>query len=306
MDYQITATVGLEDKQSKNNQKHLNTGCFFCSYICLNINAVDIKIDADGIAKTAQKLADLKKNYFPAAVRNTLYALATDMRNAGGTIQESADGSFAYKRSATFMRSIIWAEYAKGNDVNKMQSGAGIGEKSNGKDRVSKRMEAQESGGTLRRGYTPTKGARRGDLNSQIKGDNRHGKAEYEDVNNDLVSFKGNELQKRLYKAAKGKEYVRVKGRKKGRIMIAKMTGTSTTYREFSGTRNGKHQFRGAITGFKYNMRFLYSYNEGKTVKIKATHFVREAGMQSLKKTEEFFNKAAKEQFERAFNNSKK
>ena len=270
---------------------------------------MDIKIDAGGIAKTAQKLADLRKNYFPAAVRNTLYALATDMRNVGGTIQESADGSFEYKRSATFMRSIIWAEYAKGNDVNKMQAGAGIGEKSNGKDRVSKRMEAQESGGTLRRGYTPTKGARRGDLSSQVKGDNRHKKADYKNGGNDLIGMSGTQIMSKLATIYKNREYVRIKSKRHDKkIMIARLTGGTKTYRKkFAGfTKTGERKYRGEFVRLRYNMKFLYEYNEGKTVKVEATHFVRNAGMQSLKKTEEFFNKAAKEQFERAFNNSKK
>ena len=270
---------------------------------------MDIKIDADGIAKTAQKLADLKKNYFPAAVRNTLYALARDMRDAGGTIQESADGSFEYRRSATFIKNITWAEYAKGNDVNKMQAGAGIGIHSNGKDRVSKRMEAQESGGTLHRGYTPTKGARRGDLKNNVKGGSRHNEAEYEDVGNDLVGMSGMQIMSKLATIYKNKGYVRMRTRRFGnKIMIARLTGSKTTFRtKFAGfTKTGKRKYRGEFVRMKYNMKFLYAYNEGKEVKIKATHFVREAGMQSLKKTEEFFNKAAKEQFERAFNNSKK
>ena len=225
-----------------------------------------------------------------------------DMRQANGSIEKSADANFRHKRSNTFMRSMVWAEYPKGNDINNMVSGAGIGINKQKVDRVSKRMEQQEHGGVLPRGYTPTNVARGGNVEGNVRGVNRHNRADYQNVGNDFVNLSGNALQNELYKAAKGKEYVRVKGRKGGkRIVIAKMTGTSTTYRAVKKSRTGK-SMRGEVIGFKYNMKIIYSYNEGKKVTLKPTHFVEEAGNKTMRKADGFFVKSAGEQLEKAFN----
>lgn len=264
--------------------------------------SMEIIYDSSKLTALRDKLISLKKNYYPRAVRNTLYLLAMDMRQSNGSIEKSAYSNFRHKRSNTFMRSMVWAEYPKGNDIDNMVSGAGIGVNSQKVDRVSKRMEQQEHGGALPRGYKPTNKARGGDIEGNIRGVNRHSKADYRNVENDLVSKSGNELQKELYKAAKGKEYVRVQGRKGGkRIVIAKMTGTSTTYRAIGKTKSGKPK-RGEVVGFRYNMKIIYSYNEGKKVTLKPTHFVAEAGQRTMRKVDGFFVKSAGEQLEKAFN----
>lgn len=262
-------------------------------------------MDSKGLENLRNRLKHLEKNYYPRAVRNMLYMMAVDMRKRGGTIEQSADKSFKHKRSNTFMRHMVWAEYPKGNDINKMQSGAGIGINESGYNRVAERMGEQETGGTLKRGYFPTKASRGGEWENNIRGSNRHNKAVYKKESRDLVNLSGNELQKELYKAARdskggGKKYVRVKGRRKNKIIIGQMTGKWTTYRDYH-FKDGKKKHYGGYTGYKYHIKFLYSYNTGGTVTLKPTRFVSNAGEKTFSKSIEFFEKAAREQFSKAF-----
>jgi hypothetical protein len=220
-------------------------------------------------------LRDLHDNAFPATVRDVLNDIVKEMKGTAqrqGGIQKAGRQLFDYERNKTFIRSLTWADYAKGLDIDNMESGAGIKTNKPNKDKVAPRMENQEIGDDLQHTYAPTKDARKGkSLNQKVYGKYQHKNITYKD----LTNISGGYRYRLMIKSHKERQPVRIKT-DDGDIAIIYPIG------RLKKKGDNKAQFR-----------FLYFENKNKTARLKkARPFVQLAAKRAVANTEMYFNRA--------------
>lgn len=239
-----------------------------------------LDVNMDAVVVFSNKLEKLNKTAFPKAVATALNSAAFDVKQ--NTMLKSSKKAFV-ERQRNFFRANSRVEMAKGMNVNNMQSIVGFRDLG-GKNFAVDDLEQQEKGGNIKgksliplgAKATPAHAARTSKkFTKKVAKQHRMGSIRRV-VNTNKM--KGNTRQK-LVKAA-----------------------------HVAGA--GNHVLHGGILfrvnslvgrkGLPVKLTPLYSYKPGRSVKVHATHFMSKASMESGKKIEDFYIKAAKTQFNKA------
>jgi hypothetical protein len=219
-----------------------------------------VNVNTDALVKYTNKLQKLSATAFPNVVRKTLNDTALDMKKR--TLPKSAAATFE-KRQPNFFKAFSRVNFAKGGDVNSMQSEVGFISQGlkGGNNFAVKDLEQQEFGGSIGgRSLLPVDAARVGGSRKRnVKGKNRIGTI------------------KRIVNPAN------VSGRSQKERWIKSVihAGVGGLVR---GTYNEDIVFRVKLIakdkgGIKAKTEAVYEVKKGRTVKVKGTKFAEKAAM---------------------------
>jgi len=245
--------------------------------VTLNVNSNDAVVMAD-------KLERLHKSAFPLAVRGALNKAAFNTKQK--TLLNTTSKTFT-NRNKTFFKANSRVFKAGGWDVKTMVAEVGMtpNRLRSGNEWAIKELEQQEKGGTIGgRSMIPIdEGARIG------KSYNRNVRKRYRisDINRvvDAKDSRGKNNKEKFVKAS-------IHAGKGGFVLSAdEKVGKRILYeiRGIKRTGNG--------TKIKFNP--IYSYKEGRKVRVKATHFMERSGLISGKHMAKYFNQEGKRQINR-------
>jgi len=245
---------------------------------------MQLNVNTDAVVAFTNKLEKLHRAAFPVAVRTALNSAAFDMKKS--SIQQSADDEFTI-RNKTFFKATSKVNKATGFDVDNMQSIVGFTKNSlaaqkKGYDQAIDDLEQQESGGKIKgRSLIPTLSARIGaSKNKSIRPNARLKELDGKIVDASKASGK-NDKQKFV----KSVFYAGVGGH-----VLSEINGKGYVWRVNSLKRTD---------GGNFKLTPLYTYKKGRSVNVKATHFMAKATEMTTKKIEDFYIKAAEVQFKR-------
>lgn len=237
-----------------------------------------LNINSDAAVKFTNTLEKLHKSALPNAIRSTLNSAAFDVKQ--NTMPAKAKSEFV-NRSPNFFKANSRVEMAKGWDVSQMKSIVGFTENGlqGGNNYAVKDLEQQEYGGTIKsKSFIPTDEARSSGSNAKpVRPVNR-----LSNVKNVVKAGK---------KGAKKSDFVKsaihagVGGHVIGNFIKKKLFRIDSIKKS-----------RGAI---KIRKTAIYSFEEGRSVQVKATGFMRSASIQSANKMEMFYAIEAGKQVKR-------
>lgn len=232
-----------------------------------------------GAAKIyAEELKKLHRSAFPVAIRSTLNTAAFDVKK--NTMPRKASDTFI-NRQQNFFKANSRVEMAQGFDINSMKATVGFTENGlkGGNNYAVKNLEQQEYGGQIdSKSFIPMDPARGGNKARPVRPGNR-----ISVINGVVNSAKG---------IVKGKN-------KQERFVKSSIHAGVGGY--VIGNFNKQQLFRiNSIRKKKGHTVIkktpIYSFEENRSVSVKATGFMREASIESAAKMEEVFKKEAGKQ----------
>jgi hypothetical protein len=234
---------------------------------------MEFELNTDDIMKYGQKLGDLHKSAFPSAVRATLNGAAFDVKQR--SLLVSAKQNFV-ERQPNFFKANSKVDMATGFNVDTMKSTVGM-VSLKGNNKAVDDLEQQEHGGTIKaRSFIAMKTARSGkNTNRLVQKKNR-----LSTISNIVNAKKSNgkSEKQRFVKSA----------------IFAGQGGFVLSEKNILW-RIDKLIRKDGMTRFK--MTPIYNFEKGRSVKVKATHFMETAAVRSSKKMPELFRKEAEFQF---------
>ena len=238
-----------------------------------------LNINTDEVVKFTAKLEKMHRSALPVAIRTALNSAAFDVKKS--TMPASAERTFT-NREKNFFKANSKVEMARGFNVKSMQATVGFSEQSlkGSTNYAVKDLEQQEYGGTIdSKSFIPMDPARGGNKVRPVR-----------PVNRLATINKLTNSQKGSGKSLKNKFI---------RSAIAAGVGGYVL-----GNFVRKQLFRVDDIKKKRGKTFikktpLYSYEENRTVTVKATGFMREASLQSGNKIEKYYIREAEKQFKR-------
>lgn len=213
-------------------------------------------IDTDNLVVFANRLDRMSRHDLPIAVRSTLNEMAFRMKKT--EIAKSAAQEFEYKRT-NVIQSLTRFEKAKGFDINRMFSRAGITEQPR-RQMVARGLEAQETGGDVEGELVPTKKARGGNLGSKVRGPNK--------ANPNWIDARG--LRKNRFIAAAALA-------KRRRTLLITSTSQGAAVARVTGFNLRKRGGRGKI-----KLTWMYGIKNKKIPSSKRVPFVRKAHTRTM------------------------
>lgn len=256
---------------------------------------ISLDVNTKEISWYTNKLEKMHQSAFPNAVRGTLTGLAIDVKKV--TMPKTSN-EFT-NRNKTFFSANSKYMPARGFDVNTMESVVGMFPNANVKnDKAVKELEQQEHGGIIKdRDFIPLSRARISNkLERKVSTKNTLGKLPELTAPN-------------IFNVAKNK--AKTKKQKFIRTIIeAKKSSYSTVY-ILGNKHDGGKQTLSRIDFFGSNLKSrklvikrtpLYKYEKGKTVRVKATNFMKRASYESGLKANALYIKEAQRQYERYYN----
>jgi hypothetical protein len=245
---------------------------------------MQFNVNASEIVQHTNRLERISKNAMPRAVRNTLNQVA--LLHKQKTLEYQAKKTFDVK-AKNFFKANSKVEFAKGNDLNSMQSVMGMKtiKKKGQNDFAVENLERQEFGGkTPKRSFIPVskqKGGKAKSGRGVVKP-----RARLSQISN-LVNARNAKGKNDKEKFVKSVIHAGVGGHVlaefKGRSFVWKVKG-------FTRDRNGK---------WKFKIDKLYSFKEGRQAKQKATPFIKPSSNLAMKKVNDIYIKNAEEQINR-------
>jgi hypothetical protein len=223
-------------------------------------------VDSRAIAKHVQTLQGLHRSALPVVIRQTLNAAALDVKRR--TMPKESD-VFTH-RKATFFKANSGVNFAQGLDVNTMQSEVGFKPKAGDKSHSVEDLQEQEHGGAIpNRALIALPKARVGgswDKNVQVK--NRLGniRKNLVDSRNNVKRGKQGFIRSALHAGVGGY----VLNQDHSRILLIK-----------SISRVGNRTVVKTDT--------IESVKKGRKAKVKATHFMQKATLETQKEMEVMF-----------------
>lgn len=241
---------------------------------------VEFEVDMSSVMAYAEKLSTLHRSAFPNAVRSTLNGAAFDVKKR--SLPLTAKHAFV-NRTPNFFKANSTVNQARGWNVPMMEATVGMFEnklqnKSN--NYAVQDLEQQEHGGridkkafiamrTARKGKSTDKNVRKGNRLSQI---------------NNLVNAKDAKGKTENQRFIKSVIFAGVGG-----VVLSEK---GIVFRVDKITRKNSSQP-------KFKLTPLYSYEQGRTVNVKATHFMEKAAKRSAKLMPRIFKKEAEFQFKK-------
>lgn len=228
---------------------------------------INIGISTKGLEKYKKDLQKMHKSSYPIAVRNTLNNAAFDMKK--DTFQKSAKKNFKGLKSPQFFKRFSGVDKAKGFDVKSMKSKMGLVNMGNKAARKAiEEMPKHEVSGIVQDGFAYLKAARSGNnLNKFVRKANYYDKSKVVTGRSKQARGKGTRKSKFVARA------FRAHAEKKPFFMNS-MRGNFLVY-VTSIKKKGRDEV-------KINSRLLMKQRGA--VRIKANHFVSEAGQDTQKK----------------------
>jgi hypothetical protein len=233
-----------------------------------------LNIDASAVVVFTNNLEKLHRSALPVAVRTALNSAAQDMK--GITIDNESAKAFV-RRRPKFFSALSKIDYAKGFDIDKMQSMVGF----TGKSQAVENLEKQEEGGDIGgRAFWPTLWARTSNAaNKPVRANARMSRIKV--VNTANVS--GKNEKERFVKSV-------LHAGKDGHV-LSEWNGKSFLWRVNSIDRTKTGQFK---------LTPIFSYEKGRKIKVDATNFMSKAQEDSASRIEKYFIEAAEKQIQKA------
>ena len=231
-------------------------------------------VDTDAVVVHTAKLESLHRSAFPNAVRGTLNGLAFDVKK--NTMP--AEGSKVFvERQKNFLKANSRVDMAKGFNVDAMVSRVGF-VSLGGSNRAVDELEQQEKGGAINnRSFVPMDPARTAKSPRRIVSrKNRIGGIRNVVQTKDVA---GKNPGQKFVKAV-------LKAGIKGHVLTDK-------------TLLRVDRIKRLKKGWKFKLTPLYSFEKGRKVKVKATHFMEKATEKTMKSADEIYFKEAERQFEK-------
>lgn len=244
-----------------------------------------LDINTDATVVYANKLDKLHRSALPSAIRNTLNEAALLVKKE--TLPKSAKDNFK-EREPIFFKANSKVDFAKGFNVNSMQSVVGMySNKLKGEDNYAvKDLEQQEHGGNIDgRSFIAQRAAR---ISGWKKTKAKYRIADITDNKTKIFDSEKNPARTRAQQWIKTAIHAGV-----GSIVLGNF-------------RDGKRRFGYEITeilqsnkGTKIKHKRIFSVVGDRDVKVKPTHFMREATLPVIKKMEAIFQEKAKFQIQK-------
>lgn len=236
-----------------------------------------LNINTDAVVAFTNKLEKMHRSALPVAIRGAINSAAFDVKLK--TMPISVKKEFT-ERNKTFFKANSRVAMAKGFNVRGMKSIIGFtgGRLKGGSNFAVKDLQQQEFGGTInKKSFIPTDKARGGNKAKPVRPSNRLSKINRVVNQNHLSGSIKQRFVKAIHKAGKG-----------GHVLGGSKVGQNTLFKVNSIGKGGK-----------FRLTPLYSFEHGRSVKVKPTHFMKNASLISGRKIEMFFIKEAKRQFEK-------
>jgi len=239
----------------------------------------EFNVDTDEVIALTNRLEKLNNSAFPNAVRGTLNGMALDVKK--NTMPDEADDSFII-RQKNFFKAHSAVDFARGFDVDSMKSEVGFIER-RPRNMAVKNLEEQEEGGTIGgRSFLALHQARISKTITKLvaKRNRISGIKNIVKTSDQKGSSEGQRFIQAVFVAGVGG------------VVFSKFNGRGMVWRVESLQKNARGRFR---------LTAIQSYKEGRTVKVKATHFMKKASLRSAKKGDEIYFKEAERQFNKVF-----
>lgn len=244
-----------------------------------------LNINTDATVIYANKLDKLHRSALPSAIRNTLNEAVLIVKKE--TLLKSAKDNFT-QREPNFFKANSKYERAKGFNVNSMQATVGMFSNNlKGKDNYAvKDLEQQEHGGDIDgRSFIPQKAAR---ISGWKKTKKQYSISDITTGKTKIFDSEKNPSRSRAQQWLKTAIHAGV-----GSIVLGNF-------------RNGKKRFGYEITevlqsnkGVKIKQKRIFDMLGDRVLKIKPTHFMKEATLPVAKKMELIFQEKAKFQIQK-------
>jgi hypothetical protein len=235
-------------------------------------------INSDAAVKFTNTLEKLHRSALPNAIRSALNSTAFDVKQ--NTMPAKAKDEFI-NRSPNFFKANSRVEMAKGWDLSNMKAIVGFTENGlqGGNNYAVKDLEQQEHGGTIKsKSFIPTDEARGSKSNAKpVRPVNR--------LSNVKNVVKANKKGAKKSDFVKSAIHAGVGGHVIGNFIKKKLFRIDSIKKS-----------RGAI---KIRKTAIYSFEDGRSVQVKATGFMRSASIQSANKMEMFYAIEANKQVKR-------
>jgi hypothetical protein len=237
-----------------------------------------LNIDTNNVVAFTNKLERIHRSALPVAIRSALNKVAFDVKQ--NTMPKSADAAFK-NRVPNFFKANSRVEMATGFDIGKMKSVVGFTSQSltGSSNYAVNDLEQQEHGGSIKhRSFIPTNTARGGNEARPVRPGNR-----LSSIKNIIHSNTGSGNQRQNFIAAVKKAGV-------GGFVIGNNS------KKILWRIDGIAVVRGRL---KIRKKPIYTFEEGRSVNVRATGFMQRASYQSSEKLEDFYVAEAKRQIER-------
>jgi hypothetical protein len=238
-----------------------------------------LNISTGEMVKHTNRLEKLHKSALPNAIRSTLNSAAFDVKQH--TMPAKSQQEFI-NRQPNFFKANSRVDMAKGWDVNSMKATVGFTEQGlkGGNNYAVKDLEQQEHGGVIKgKSFIPTDAARGGSGARPVRPTNR-----LSQINNVVTAKKGSGNWRKKFLAAVYKAGVG------GHVIGGEKTQVLWRIDSLGRKKGGKLDLK---------MTPLYTFKEGRSVRVKATGFMQEASLESADKMERFYKIEAEKQVKR-------
>lgn len=243
------------------------------------MTGIKIYVNSDSLIRFNDLIDSLPKSAYPKVVRGTLNSLAFDVKK--NTMLASAKRNFI-TRDKNFFRANSQVQMAKGFDVDSMYSMFGFNPAGRVKNKQSvENLEFQERGGRIDgRAYIPTDKART--AKNYVRMVARR---------NRIKNLRNVVVVANAPGKKHGQKFIQsvVHAGEKGLILT-----------QDSLFRVDKMQRKDG--SWKFRLTHLYSYKKGRSVRVKATYFMRQALDKTQRKTEGIYIHEVTREFNKHFN----
>lgn len=224
-----------------------------------------ININTDAAVVMTNKLEKMHRSALPLAIRSSLNSTAFYLKQRA--LIDETKKEFV-NRSPNFFKSKSRVVTARGFSVNSMKSMVGMV----GKDQAVEDLNQQEHGGDIKgRSFIPMDQARTSKSSKKnVSQSNRMATIQFGAI-------------KRVRKGQKRKLMIAVHKAGVGKKIIYGKT-------MFAIKSIGKGAFRATP---------IYSFKKNRSVRVKATHFMKKASLRAIAKMPRFYNEAGKKQIKR-------
>lgn len=236
---------------------------------------IEININSDEFVSFTEKLERLSSSVLPKVVRGTLNGLALDVKKT--TMPYEAGKAFV-GRQKNFFKASSTVNFARGSSIEQMESQVGFSKL--GDSDAVENLEKQEHGGKIKgRSFIPLNSARKGrNIKNAVEARYRIGRIKNVKRASRQRGSKGEKIIKAVLKANKGGYVIGENG------IVFRVERLSTA-------RN-----------VKFKLKAIYSFEKGRSVNVKATHFMEKATNKTTTKGPEIFKKEAEYRFKKHFN----
>lgn len=236
-----------------------------------------LNVNTSALNEYTKKLQEMHRSALPVAIRGALNKAAFDVKQ--NTMPDTASKVFV-NRNKNFFKANSLVLKADGFNISSMKSTVGFSQsKLQGSNNYAiDDLEMQERGGNIqKKSFIPITAARGGSEASLVKPSNRLSKIK-RIVNSNNVRGKNPKEQfvKSVIHAGRG-GYV-----------LSNYKNKQILWRVNSINRTKSGSFK---------LTPLYSFDKGRSVSVKATHFMHRASIQSASKMNQFFKEEAERQF---------